>query len=272
MTTYIIRQAPVDDYSDPTGLGKYGRSRMPGCRDTFQAAIDPSGKFITGLTEEETAAFSNSIYDYGNTSDFWKTFNVVISSDNDKLLSSEVPIEYISYKMLIANGYVAPSKEALSDYRYKDAMYYVHVQEDEDAKELSSHKKKDKARALLLGIDDNKDKMLLYGQYLEGLKYNNRLGESTIYKMLRSYIDSSVGNAINFIELFDKPIEELQTKIIIDKALKRRLIVKNQLSKGNIAYQYGQVTLGGSIEELYKNLANIEFASELKQIKDELDK
>lgn len=131
-------------------------------------------------------------------------------------------------------------------------------------------KKRDKAIGLLLIISENKDRMLLYGKYLEGLRYTDKLSTDTIYKMLRAYIeDKDIKNANRFIEVFQKPIEELQQKIIIDKAIKQRLIVKNGNGKKQI-YQYGQVTLGTTIEDVYKNLMSPEFAPELIAISKDL--
>lgn len=273
MAIYILKQAP-DDYAESTGLAKYGRSRMPGCTDVYQAAMDRAGNYITGLTEDELTELKNkTIYDLSNVSDFWKSFKVVIPTDRDKIFNTNInPIDYVSYKMLIANGYAAPSKEALSDFKYKDALYYVHSQEQEDAKEVSTLKKKDKARSLLLDIANDKEKMLLFGQYLEGVKYDSKLEEPTLYRMLRAFIDSSTENTLLFLSLFDKDINELQTKILIDKALKRRLISKVSSGKGKYIYQYGQVTLGSEIEDVYKNLSNIEFAPELDSIRKELNK
>lgn len=266
---YTIKQAP-DDFAESTGLAKYGRSRMPGCFDSYQAGKTRDGKYITGLTNEEVEALSTPSMDLSPNSDFWKSFMVTIVSDSPRVFNGANPIDYISYKLLVANNYVAPDKESLDDYTYANAAYYAYVQADEDAKEISSTKKKDKARSLLLDIADNKEKMLLYGQYLEGIKYDSKLHEPTIYKMLRQYIDENVENVNLFLSLFDKSPQELQAKILIDKALKRKLIKKTQSGKGKHIYQYGQVTLGNTIEEVYRNLASVEFAPELSSIQKEL--
>lgn len=271
MSIYKIKQATTE-YSDSVGLSKYNRSRMPGCKDVFQAAIDNNGAYITGIDESELDSLSKYGYDFSNRSDFWENFSVSIFADSPKEFNSKNVLDYVGYKMLVANGYIAPNYDALGDYKYKDALYYSYNQDDEDTKEISTVKIKDKARSFLLDISDNKDRMLLYGQYLEGIKYTDKLHEPTIYKMLRSFIDESLENAKVFLSLKDMPVEDLQSKIIVDKAIKKKIIKKVSTGKNQYAYQYGQVTLGNTVEDLYKNLLSVDFASELFSINKELNK
>lgn len=285
MSIVLIRQIP-DDYADSTGLSKYGRSRMPGCRDIFSASLGNDGRFVTDLDEdahglvanhEEVLALRKSLEqktgkDLSGTSDFWKDFRVVISSDKPKVFDTTNPMDTISLRVLIANKDIAPSKEDAYTAAYKDAQYYAYTEEAEDAEEISSRKKRDKAVAHLLNISEQKEKMLLYGQYLEGLKYTEALGADTLYKMLRAYIESKdIKNSINYLSVTTKSVEELQIKNLIDRALKQRLINKVGIGNKKQTYQYGQITVGTTIEEVYKNLASPDFAPELLAIKKELE-
>ncbi len=286
MSTVLIRQIP-DDYSDSTGLSKYNRSRMPGCKDVFQVALNVDGRFITGIDEdgygvkaddrEKIKALRESLEkrtskDLKGNSEFWETLRITIDADKPKIFNTENPLDYISLKALIANKYVAPDKESISNSEYRDSQYYAYTEETEAAEEISTRKKRDKALVLLLDISDNKDKMLLYGQFLEGIKYSDKFKEDTLYKMLRAYIeDKDIKNAINFLDVANKPVEEIHQKIIIDKALKQRLIVKSSIGNKKQVYQYGQITLGSTIEEVYKNLSLPDFAPELMSIKNELE-
>lgn len=286
MSTILIRQIP-DDYSDSTGLAKYNRSRMPGCKDRFSVALNTDGRYLTNLDEDsflvskdkkdevrrkrenfETLLGKN----LSGTSDFWESFHVVIDADNPKVFNTENPMDALSIHVLFANKYVAPNKEAAYTPEYKDAQYYAYTEENEEAEEISTRKKRDKALTDLLAISDDKDKMILYGQYLEGLKYHAKLGENTLYKMLRTYIeDKDIKNSINFINALKKDPSELQQKVIVDKALKQRLIEKKHIGNKQYAYQYGNVTLGTAIEDVYRNLTLPEFAPELMSLKKELD-
>jgi len=287
MSTILIRQIP-DDYADSTGLAKYNRSRMPGCKDRFSVALNTDGRYLTNLDEdsftvpkdkkEEVKQKRENFQtllgkDLTGTSSFWEEFNVVIDADKPKVFNTENPMDALSIHVLFANKYVAPSKELAYTPEYKDAQYYAYTEETEEAEEIGTRKKRDKALTDLLNISDDKDKMLLYGQYLEGLKYHNKLGENTLYKMLRTYIeDKDIKNATNFINALKKDPVELQQKIIVDKGLKQRLISKVHMGNKQYAYQYGNVTLGTTIEDVYKNLSLPEFAPELMSLKKELDK
>lgn len=287
MSTILIRQIP-DDYADSTGLSKYNRSRMPGCKDRFSAALNPDGRYNTGLDEksflvpkddkEKIEALRKSLEEKTGKnldalSEFWENFYITIESDKPRIFNLENPMDKIGFQLLVANRYVAPTFDAIKNPDYRDAQYYAYTEEMEDAEEISNRKKRDEAIGQLMTISDNKDALLLYGQYLEGLKYIDKLSEGTLYKMLRVFIeDKNIENAINFIKALKKSPEELQQKVIIDRAFKQRLIVKTFVAKGKYVYQYGQVTLGNSVEEVYRNLTLPDYTSELMSIKTELEK
>ena len=284
MSVVQIKQIP-DDYAESIGLAKYGRSRMPGCVDRFMAREGLDGRRITGLDEEQKGLTPEQAekvkelrvslekqinQDLTPFSKFWDTFMVSIYSDTTKTFDTTNPMDMIALRMLKANGYIVPSKEHIDDPRYINAQYYAFTQESENQEEISAHKKRDKAKSILLDISDNKEKMLLYGQYLEGIKYHPKLTEPTLYKMLRAYIDDKdLKNTSNFLAVVNRPIEELQQKIIVDKAIKQRLIQKTNIGKKHV-YQYGQVTLGNTLDDVYKNLSTPDFAPELMALDKEL--
>lgn len=273
MALFLIKQIP-DDYAEQTGLAKYNRSRMPGCKDSFQAYLDEhSNTYTTGLSSEYVESISQtSPTDYGKSSPFWSDFRVVLDADKPKVFNTEKLVDEISLKMLIANKYVAPDKDSINDPQYRDAQYYAYTEESEIKEEVTSRKKRDKALSYLLDMSENKEKMLLYGQYLEGIKYSEKFTEGTLFKMLRSYIeDKEITNAINFLSILQKPIEEVQQKIIIDRALKQRLITRVSIGNKKHAYQYGNVTLGTTLEDLYKNLSSPEYAPDLIAIQKQLE-
>jgi hypothetical protein len=282
MSTILIKQLP-DDYADAMGLSKYNRSRMPGTFDRFSAGINEDGRYATNLDEEsitvapekkeEIKALRESLAkkinrDISGTSDFWKEFTVLIYSDKPKIFNTEIPQDIISYNMLVANKYIAPSKEAAETPEYKDSQYYAYTEEGEVSEEVNNRKLRDRAVVELLNISENKEKMLLYGQYLEGLKYSDKLKENDLYKLLRAYIeDKNIKNTVNFLSALKEPIEKLQVKAIIDRSIKQHLITRSNAGKKAQVYQYGKVTLGTSLEEVYQNLCLPDFAPELLSLK-----
>lgn len=287
MSTTLIKQIP-DDYAESTGLNKYNRSRMPGCRDRFVASLNNDGRYLTGIDEDalnisseeriKIEEFRKSLEkrtgkDLSATSPFWETYEVVIYADKPKIFNSENPMDVVALKVLFANCYVAPSEKDANTPQYRDAQYYAYTEEGEVNEEITKRKKRDKALVELFGISESKDKLLMYGQYLEGLKYHSKLTEDNLYKMLRAYIeDKNIENTENFIVALKKSPEELQQKVIVDKALKQRLISRVSLGAKKFVYQYGQVTIGNTLEEVYRNLTLPDFAPELRAIIQELEK
>jgi hypothetical protein len=73
------------------------------------------------------------------------------------------------------------------------------------------------------------------------------------------------------LDAVKQPIEKLQIKNIVDRAIKQRLITRSNAGKKAQVYQYGNVTLGTTLEEVYRNLALPDFASELISIEKSLE-
>lgn len=287
----LIKQL-VDDYNDSLGLSKYNRSRMPKCVERLVAAPNRDGRFITGIDEQsleihtiqnsearlekekEVKALRESLerqtgYDLSATSDFWTTFSVDISSDADLTLNKSNPKDVIRYHLLIANNYVAPSKEEAGHPRYANAKYFAFTTEVENQDRVSTRKLKDKAKAALTKIEKKPETMALIGQYLEGNKYSNKLEPDVLYMMLSDFIeaDKKGENVNKFLSVIEKDIVELQFKVTIDKAIRSKIIKFRDKY-----YQRGQVTLGKTVDEVYNTLQSPEFAAEFESIANELKK
>ena len=284
----IIKQKP-DEYAIAVGLSKYNKSKLPQCIDRLQV-IEFNGRFITGIDEnsydimriyddvarnekqEEIKKLREYLEkainkDLSATSDFWKTFTISISSDSDLVLNKTNPYDVIRFYALIANRYAAPSKREVSNPEFLNCKYYAFFEDVEKNEEVTLRKKRDKARGKLLDISEDKNLMILYGQYLEGFKYRKELKTDTLYEMLANYIDSKdLKNAERFLKAIEKPLSEIQFKVNIDRAIKKKVV---KYRDGY--YQRGNVTLGKSIDDVYKNLSDPEFAMEYHSIKEELE-
>lgn len=286
----IVKQIP-DDYAIATGLDKYGRSRMPKTVETFQAAEGLDGRAITGLDEDAYSV--NSIADADTRekvreekrvlreslekatgkkldalSTFWDSFTVSLSADSDLILNRAQPMDIIRYHLLVSNGYVAPDQDLAGAPEFIRARYYCHVDNRANRDEVTTQKLRDKARAKLLEISDNHDLTIIIGQSLEGDKYKSGMDDNTLYKMLSDYINNSrePDNLKKFLRAVEGNVEDLQYKITIDRAIKKKVI---RFSKDGY-YQRGQVTLGKSITEVYNNLQTPEFATEFLSIREEV--
>lgn len=288
MQTVTIKQI-ANEFAESIGLDKYNRSRLPGTKERLQVSENTDGRFITGIDEKTFLLQNNPELaskveatrlrleaatgkDLSGTSPFWRTFYVTISSDEDLVLNFANAMHEVAYYALVANKYIAPDKDAISNPVYKDANYYAFTEESEIEEETNNRMIRDEAVVKLVGIKNNKNKMVLIGQYLEGIKFNDRLGENTLYTLLRSYIEQKdLKFARLFLSALELSTEEMQRKLLIDKAFKSRLIKTSKLANKKTIYQFGQVTLGSSIEEVYTNLADTKFSNELILIQNALE-
>jgi hypothetical protein len=286
-----IKQVP-DDFAVMFGLDKYNRSKMPQTFEFLQPARGADQRYITGIDEESIAIRQiqdsvrreqvateikalresleklSGIADLSGTSTYWKTFGVKISADSDLVLVGTNPLDVIKYHVLVSNLYAAPNRIKASEPQYRHTKYYCLVSEVQDKEEVSTRKLRDRAKGQLIKISDDKDMMVMIGQFLEGDKYKAKMSEDTLYKMLSQYIEdpNEPDNVKRFTRATEADPEELQFKIAVDRAIKKRII---RFKDGY--YQRGQVTLGRTPSDVLINLKKPDFATEFLSIRDELE-
>lgn len=286
----IIKQIPEDNFA-AVNLKNYNRSRFPGCLDNFQVAQLADGRFLTGIDpkgpdvmaikdeelrkekEIEMQDLQRSLEislnaDLSPRSEFWETFFMTISTDQDLVLSKYNPRDVITYHALVANGYVAPTKSAVSNPDYRAAKYYCHVDEVEVSQKLSSQKLRDKARAELYKISEDKEMLLLIGSYLEGGKYKKGMKENQMYSMISDYIDDKKNpeNVTAFLKAMQVSPEDLQYKVTVETAIRKKII---KFKEGQ--YYRGGVNLGKNAVEVLRNLKLPDYTNEFVAIHDEVN-
>lgn len=290
----IIKQIPE---SNPTAINmdKYNRSRFPDCFDIYTPAQLSDGRYLTGLDpygidvmsikdeslksekiqeietilKELNTTLQNRV-DLSSTSDFWDSdsIKVKISSNSDLILNKANPLDVLKYHYLIANGYVAPSIEKIGEPKYINASYYCHVEEIETNKTVSYRKLIDSAKAILSKISENKEMLYLIGAYLEGTRYKKTMTSNTLYLMLSDYIEDNKNkeNVEKFLKASKLSIEDLQFKITIETAIRKKLI---KYKDGY--YHIGVVNLGKTPIDVMNNLKTPEYANEFLHIYEELN-
>lgn len=286
----IIKQIPD---SNPTAINleKYNRSRFPNCSDVYCPALLPDGRYVTGLDPEgldiltisdpderdakiaEAEALVSDLSkklrkDLSPTSSFWDNFQIKINTNNDLVLSKINPLDVIKYHVLVANGYVAPSKEQAGDTRYLNASYYCHIDEVEATKNVSNRKLIDKAKGELTKLADNKEMLYIIGCYLEGTRYKKTMSANTLYLMLSDFIEDRKNpeNIQAFLNATKLSVEDLQYKVTVETAIRKKII---KYKDGQ--YYRGGVNLGKNALEVFNNLKNPDFANEFIQIHEEVN-
>lgn len=284
-----IKQIPD---SNPTAINleKYNRSRFPNCVDTLEPYQFPDGRYLTGLDENgidvitmqdeeakeekkedirRTLEYLKTVLpttDLSPSSSFWENFRIKIDTNSNLILSKLNPQDILKYHILTANAYVAPSLEEAAHPRYLQANYYCHVDEIEEVKNVSHRKSGDRAKAEFYKISENKELMFLIGSYLEGTKYKRTMGVNSLYLMLSDYIEDkkSPENVDKFIKACKLSVEDLQFKVTIETAIRKKII---KFKDGQ--YCRGGANLGKNILEVMSKLKSPEYANEFMQIHEE---
>ena len=220
-----------------------------------------SGNFADVLTKEEKKFLEHilglesnalSVYARGNTN-FWNDANPqgvgrITLKKGDNIFDLSVPMDYIKYKVLLANkDYIAPSLEALRD-RPKATYRFVVIEEQDADKDATSRVDlKAKAYMEFGKISTDKDKLRVVIETLDG---RPTAGNSKL-----DYLKGKVGELLEdspklFLKVVTDPL--LDNKVLIRKAIDIGVVV----NRGNYYYaKDGNLPLCGNGQEPTINVA-----------------
>lgn len=278
----------ADEAAASIGLGKYGRSVLPGTFQMLQPAQDASGRWITGLDEdsprlrkelfgdeyieakqkikEERESLEEVTgYNLKATSDFWNDYRIRINGD--RMFDLDVPADRIEYKVLIANEFAAPNQDVVNEPQYSNVKFYISRTEEEESSKAKVKKERNNAIYELTKVAENKNRLLILAKYLYGNQISDDATMDSLYNLLSDYIvDDKKGTEIRkFNVAVNKTTEELQIKIVVDEADKAHIIRQRD---GN--WQRGNITLGKTLAEAVNFLSKIENSNELASIMEEV--
>ena len=167
--TVTVKQSP-DQAADSIGLGKYGRSVFPGTFQVFQPYCTPSGRWYTGLDEDDPDLRKMNPEDYdakkaeikekretlerltgldlSATSKYWENFR--ISFTGSLTLDLDNPIDNIRYAVLVKNNFAAPNPDIINTPEYINTKFYFSRTEEEESNKAKIKKEKNKAIAIKL--------------------------------------------------------------------------------------------------------------------------
>jgi len=266
-----------------------------GAKDYIQPGVGPDGKLITGLDEnalhiiriedsKERKRIQDSIKkkredlerllgrELDINSEYWNDFYIVI--EDGVVLDPTNPMHQLIETFLIANHKVAPDQETIEENEdFANCLFFFFREQEEVSKTAKSSQKKDKAVAKLFTINEsNPDRLIKIYSYLFGYDAKNEVSPSQAYVKIKELLDVTEKNALTqniekVIAALDLKPEELNTKLTLDKAIKKRIVT----SKGNI-YRRGDIILGNNYEEALEYLMSPENSAELVSLKKEVDK
>ena len=267
-----------------------------GAKDYITPGTGPDGKIITGLDENaldiirmedagEKKKLQASIKkereelerllgrELDVTSDFWDEFFFIV--EDGVTLDPTNPMHRVVEKFLIANKKVAPNEEAIEDSEgeYSNCLFFFYREEEEVNKTAKNSLKKDRAVAKLVNVNENSpERLVKIYSYLFGYDAKNEVSPTQAYVKIKEMLDVTDKNTLTqniekVLAVLNLKPEELNTKLVLDKAIKKRIVT----TKGNI-YRRGDIILGNDYDEALDYLMSPENSAELVSLKKEVDK
>lgn len=199
-----------------------------------------SGMFCDVLTKDEKNYLEyilglepNALSIYNKENNFWSTANdngisTVVLYKQDNYLDLSNPVDYIKYKILLANkNNIAPSMEALQD-TPKATYEFVIISDGDTAKAAKSNMSTKMQSYKEFGkIEDNADILRLIIETIDG----RPLSSKTKLEILQTKINDLIqSNSKLFLKVVTDKL--LPTKVLIRKAIDAGIISK----RGNFLY------------------------------------
>lgn len=224
--------------------------RYNNCNEDISTYYLKNGSRYTGLTREDEKRLSEElrIPDLSPNSEFWDTFFVRMTDDNELILDTNYPEDELKYLFLKGHKLV---KSSLNE--NKATAEYVLIDEDEEAKKYNS-KAKIKRKAVKefdkLTATNIRKALRLYGYKSDNI--SSEQAEQKLFELVEDdpqrFLDMWVNN------------KDKETQFLIEEAL-----AKNILRKNKSAFMYGTEIIGHGIDDAIAFI-NDPKNQELKQV------
>lgn len=206
-----------------------------------------SGAYVNVLTKQEQLCLEevmgveqNTLSIHTVNNNYWETFTVRLTK-GDNILNLSNPIDYIKYKVLLANkDFIAPSLTELQDKPLVTYQFVLISEEDETKQEDLNLSFSMEAYMKLGEISSDIQALRLIIETFEG----RPLSSTTRLDVLKVQAHKAVqANPKLFLSIAKDPM--LNTKILLRVALEKGIVVKRgdflYLKEGNVPLcDYGQ--------------------------------
>lgn len=201
---------------------------------TFVVPLLSTGAYVNVLTNNEKEYLEqalgleyNAMSIYKKDNNFWSDanpngINKVMLHKQDNILNLADPVDYIKYKILLANkNLIAPSLQVLQD-KPKATYQYVIISENEETKYAKSGMNNTMLCYKEFGkIEDDKDKLRMIVEIITG----RPTAPNTKIEVLQTKINELIQkDSRMFLKIITD--EYLDTKVLIKRGLEAGLIVK----------------------------------------------
>jgi hypothetical protein len=229
------------------------------CKQMIGTYFTRRGQLYTGLEDNLTEKLDleeRLKEDLSANSGFWKTFNIVITSNTDVVLHDIIHDPWDRLKYLFLKNH----KNVQNGPRdRKPNSEYILISEEDSAKVINKEAKV-KVRAFKefgsMTPDEVRKALRLYG--FSGKDVSNEIVESTLYQLIED-------NPDKFIELWVEN-KDKEFQYIIEEAVSNNIIRKNKT-----VYKYGTDILGHTLEETIDYLRNPSNSDFYHIIKDQIE-
>lgn len=262
-------------------------AKYVGAKEYATPKTGRDGKIITGidenayeiiiLAEKEKAAKQKEIgtlradlerllnVDLSTDSSFWDKFFITL--DEDRILDPLNALDRLHERFLLANKYVAPSREDMEENPdYLGCLFYIFREEEDTVKRATIEKKKDKAIAALSMLEEkNPLKLKIIAGDIFGINVED-ISVETVYIKLKEFIENGDAktqkeNIQQFMDSVNKTPEQMQIKKVLDKAVKKKIVT----TRGDI-FRRDDVVYGTGKEEALAFLNSPENSGELADL------
>ena len=231
-----------------------GFNLLPKCKDTVVARQDRSG-YITGLTKEEEEKLETDLFLTKGTlsrfSEYWLDYAVFLT-EKGLQLDTENPKDLIDYKLLLMSEKVANSVNELTDFPKARFVIYDMLEDAKKENEFNKIKKKAFGEFNKLSVPDMKKLLKLFG--INSDNGTDEIVENTLMEIVET-------RPSEFLKMSN--IEDFSIRLLIEE-----LLQNNILRKVGPRYEYGQDTIGHTIDkaiEYLKDPLNQELVIVLKE-------
>lgn len=206
----------------------YGGLAEGAFRDFVVPVYSSNGQYYNVLTNNEKDYIEkvmglepNSLSIYKKKDNFWDTFTVRLTKD-DLLLNLSIPMDYIRYKVLLANDlYVARSLSQLEDNPRATYQFVIVSDKDEDNSSMKKFNNNAKAYMLLGQYKDDIDTLRTLLEALEGRPTSSKITVEAAISRLDELIRN---DAKLFVKFASDPL--LPVKVTIKRAVEEKIISK----------------------------------------------
>ena len=245
----------------------------PGAKNRYVNPIQRStGNFKNVLTDEEKTYFESpeagldfkqgDLSIYKKVDNYWDEFSLLLGKE-DYTLDLSNPIQYLEYKVLMANTEdIAPSLEALK--KTKKATYkYVLINKEEEARVSSKSADLEESAWAHFGEIKNDRAKMFNVLRVDGKKPSAESSDDFLKSLIKEMLKA---NTRGFLEIVTDP--NLETKITIQEALAAKILS----TKGGAYFAEGGEKLGNSLFDAAEYLTKPENQELLLVIENKLGK